>query len=112
MDEKREPVSVWTIAGGVLLALVILRGCDQVQTAVAQREAIEQLNAALASLKAPAPPARHAQSAHAATSQAVTERPQQPHTERQRVPLAPDERCLSGQRFRRVANGWIQNGSC
>ena len=28
------------------------------------------------------------------------------------TPLAADERCINGQRFRRVSNGWIQNGTC
>lgn len=28
------------------------------------------------------------------------------------TPLAADERCISGQRFRRIPNGWQQIGSC
>lgn len=33
-------------------------------------------------------------------------------TSKERAPLAPDERCMSGQRFQRVENGWVQVGSC
>lgn len=29
-----------------------------------------------------------------------------------RAALGPGERCIEGKRFRRVSNGWIQNGSC
>lgn len=30
----------------------------------------------------------------------------------QRIPLATDERCIGGQRFRRLSNGWEEVGSC
>lgn len=30
----------------------------------------------------------------------------------QRAPVAADERCISGQRFRRLPNGWEEVGSC
>ena len=42
---------------------------------------------------------------------------QQPHyqpqrTQPQALSLQPDERCIGKQKFRRVANGWEQIGSC
>ncbi|MGS1079134.1 hypothetical protein [Pseudoxanthomonas beigongshangi] len=31
-----------------------------------------------------------------------------PSTERQRAPLRPGERCIQGERFKRIQNGWQQ----
>lgn len=38
-----------------------------------------------------------------------------PPPQRQQIrnePLGPEERCISGQRFRRLTNGWEEVGSC
>lgn len=34
------------------------------------------------------------------------------HREEAQRPLAEDERCISGQRFYRIKNGWAQVGEC
>ncbi len=38
------------------------------------------------------------------------ERPRPARNER--IPVRADQRCISGQLFDRVANGWVQSGTC
>lgn len=101
MAEQREAVSVWTIAGGILLALLILRACEVWQ----QRQAIETFNAQVRQIMAqPAP--------RATPRQLQNRQPRPAAQEESAQPLGPDERCLNGQRFRRIENGWEQIGTC
>jgi DUF971 family protein len=90
-----EQLSVWKIAAGIVLGFAVWSLYERWQT---QRQ-IEAFNAEVQRVLSPGAEAR-------ARTQRASE------IERAARPLKPDERCISGQRFRRVENGWEQIGSC
>ena len=110
MDSKTETVSVWTIAGGILLALVVWRALNVWQ----YNHAVKEANAMIAETM------RDMRTSNEMTRRQQEERRQVRVSEvsqRQRdldeaKALKPDERCIAKQRFRRLRNGWEQIGSC
>jgi hypothetical protein len=104
MDNAPQPVSVWTIAGGILLALLIWRTLNVIESQIA----IRQFNAQMAQIRKdwPAPKMR--------TANMATKNPPQapPAIEARDIPLREGERCIRGKRFARLTNGWEQTGTC
>jgi len=110
MEKQTESVSIWTIAGGILLALVIWRAYNVWQ----YNRAVEQVNAMMVQSME-----ESKRSTAAARQQFIERQQRQQAAASQRkyeveaaMTLRPDERCINKQRFRRVANGWEQVGSC
>jgi hypothetical protein len=97
-------VSVVKVAIGVVLVLLVIKACDR----YGQGQAIKQAGAGITQLVdsfSPVPTQTRAQR--------ESETEQREHGRKlEREPLQADERCIDGQRFRRAANGWVQNGSC
>ena len=106
---KEEGLSVWKIAVGIVLGLVMFWGlatCTGVIVlGAAVSEANKQAEEATRRFQASHPMPRYQQPA-------VQQRYYQPRAQPQAVPLQADERCIGKQKFRRVANGWEQTGSC
>jgi len=109
---------------GLLLLMVCLGACDK--TAQQGSSIAVTATAAPAFVRAPAPVPATANTtlddavAREATARAAREqtlRVQRHLREQQRArQTAPsghgDERCVAGQKMRRVANGWVQAGTC
>lgn len=98
MAKKGSSFSVAKIAIGIVLGLLIIE-------AYRYQQGNKQADAEIAKLVGSLPKLVPAQ------TQAQRER----ESGRQKLesePLETDERCVDGQRFRRAADGWVQNGSC
>jgi hypothetical protein len=110
MDKESEKVSVWTIAGGVLLAFVIWRAFNvwQYNRAVAEANAVMAKTMQEITRSSAASRQQFAQN-QLHREEAALERERQA---REAKELKSDERCINKQRFRRVPNGWDQIGSC
>lgn len=95
---QRSGSSVVKIAIGVVLGLLVIKACDRY-------EAIKLAKAGIAKLFDLAPEPGPAQ------THAQRERELEPRKS-VHEPLQADERCVDGQRFRHVNDGWVNNGSC
>ncbi|MGY0611812.1 MULTISPECIES: hypothetical protein [unclassified Luteimonas] len=91
---------VWTIAAGVLLALITFAGVERWQQARAQEAAITAFQRAVAD-----PDPLGWQKAAAQRDRA--ERTRRSAGEADKA-LGPGERCIDGQRFRQIDSGFIQ----
>lgn len=117
MEKESGTLSIWTIAGGVLLALVIWRAMNVWQ----YNRAIEEFNATIVNTLQEARrgseesrvrmASQQRQREESAALQARTSAFQEQRN-REASELKVDERCINKQRFRRIANGWEQTGSC
>ena len=100
---QRSSLPVVKIAIGVVLGLLVIKACDRYEHA----QAIKQANAGIAKLvdffPKPAPAQTRAQRERESEQQG---------RKLEHAPLQADERCDDGQRFRHVADEWVQNGSC
>ena len=109
MAEKNDPYLVWKIAGGIVLGLLIVSGIERYQRARAMNAAMAEFNSTMAELRKPgADPLGWRKQAQQHQKQEAAKREALKRTNA----LKPGERCISKQRFRRVANGWEQIGSC
>jgi hypothetical protein len=115
MTEKETGTSAWTIAGGVLIALLALRACDRYE----QNRAIEAYNAEIAKVFDPVEQERRARVLFPQVAEARermiaqnAQRQREAHRAAEAAAIKSNERCIGKQRFRRVANGWEQIGSC
>src|SRR5690606_11503199 len=97
MAEQPQPVTVWTIAGGILIALLVWRGFEVWQY---NRE-MRALNAQIEDMAAPL-----TRTAREIDRQArrPTRAPRRTPTAIDTRPLQDGERCIDGQRFRRLSN--------
>ena len=107
-----------TAAASVLLLLIAcLAGCNQTPPHDAAMRIATTASPASASPPLPATAALDDDAVAARAAREQTLRVQQHLREQRRAheaaPLAHgNERCLSGQKMRRVANGWVQAGPC
>lgn len=119
MTNKKNDSLVWKIAGGIIAGLLgwqmadawiearrqkayareIERVFDPKEIERRSREWFPEIEAARRQMQADA--------AHRAE---ITRSQQQHRIDAQR--LQPGQRCIDGQRFQRLANGWEQVGSC
>ena len=117
MQKENGAVSVWTIAGGILLALVIWRAMNIWQYNRAVEEANAMMAKTMQDIRKDSEAARQnfaEQQRQREQSTAIREHAAALREQRMRnaKELKPDERCINKQRFRRVTNGWEQVGSC
>jgi len=97
-NDRHSDTSAWKIAGGVFLGLSLFYAVYRVHVAMEQRAAIAEFNRAMAELAKPdADPMGWRAAAQRDASRRAAERA-----------LQPGERCIDGQRFERVENGWRQ----
>ena len=90
--------SAWKIAGGVFLGLSLFYAAYRAHVAMEQRAAIEQFNRAMAELARPdADPMGWKAAARKIEKERAAARE-----------LHLGQRCIDGQRFERVENGWRQ----
>lgn len=103
-------MEVWKIAIGVCLGLVAFAGIDRYLEARREAAEIAALNASFAKantdLQRMQATERAKRESHELRKQALAE------AQYEATRLKADERCISGQRFQRVENGWVQTGSC
>ena len=99
-------VTMWQIAGGILLAFAImglLRSCQQ-------RAAIQQFNDQMQALNADtaASMKRNQAAASRRGAEAAAEAQRQEDAVAEAAALPPGHRCIGKDLFRRVENGWVQ----
>lgn len=117
MAKESSSASVWTIAGGILLALVTWRAINVWQYNRAVEEANAMIEKTMQDMRRNNETVRQTYAARqlereqAAAIREHSTAMREQHI-REAKELRPDERCIQKQRFRRVANGWEQVGSC
>lgn len=99
MANNNDPNLVWKIAGGIVLGVLMLSLLQSCRQRVAVANAMEQFNATME-------PMRRENQQRAKAQQ------QREQSAREAATLKPGERCISGQRLRRLPNGWEQIGTC
>jgi hypothetical protein len=116
---KQEPGSdnslVWKIAGGIVLGLMLWNLIQVWQ----YNRVMKAHNAAIERLFNPAEQRRLAAERFPQFEQARQENARKQEAQRvdrsravEATAIQPGQRCISGQRFERVVNGWEQVGSC
>lgn len=120
LDERREKdrvadYSVWKIAGGILVAMMVWSVYERWQTNMA----IKAYNAEVARVFNLAEIEHRSRewfpqvaASRERSQRAEMQRQEQKSRAAEAAALQPGERCISGQRFRRIDNGWEQSGSC
>lgn len=109
---KTEPNNtlMWQIAGGVCLGLLAFAGIDRYLEHRREVAAVEAWNREIAKINADTARQQQAWRDQAQYNEARKQNLQEARWEAQRIKA--DERCINGQRFRRVENGWVQTGTC
>lgn len=103
--DSASDLTAWKIAGGVFLGLTLFYGVYRVHVAMEQRAAIEELNRTMVELAKPDADPLGLRAQAAAMRKAAAARARTDATQRA---LQLGQRCIGGQRFERVENGWHQ----
>ena len=98
------------IAVGVCAGLLAFAGIYNFVESRREAAALAEFNRHVSALNAEAARDAHAARANLAVAEARKQAIESARWEQQR--LKDDERCINRQRFRRVANGWVQTGTC
>jgi hypothetical protein len=110
--------TIWKIAIGVFIGVsaCLLATCTVLGTMgyAIQEQRDEQAKQAVANFIATAndPDPMGLGRKVAEQQRAEAERQRQYDAANRPAPLAADERCVGKTRLRRIANGWVQSGSC
>ena len=110
--KKDDSSLAWKVGIGVFAGIMAATLLQQAVANYRERKAIEQFNTEMTRIaKDPDPLGWQAAAQEAQVSAWIRQQNQRQPAPREYAPLSPGERCINGQRFRKLENGWAQSSN-